>query len=153
MSALAALLATWFGSGRLPKAPGTWGSLAALPCAWLLDSTTGGGGLAIGTAAVFVIGLWAAKRYLANSLVADPPEVVIDEVVGQWLALLFAPRTLSIYLLAFVLFRLFDIWKPWPIRWADRTIPGALGVMLDDVLAGLAALAVLTAIRFVLPVA
>lgn len=153
MSALAALLATWFGSGRLPKAPGTWGSLAALPCAWLLDSTTGGGGLAIGTAAVFAIGLWAGKRYLANSLVADPPEVVIDEVVGQWLALLFAPRTLSIYLLAFVLFRLFDIWKPWPIRWADRTIPGALGVMLDDVLAGLAALAVLTAIRFVLPVA
>ena len=147
MTPLAALVATWFGSGRLPKAPGTWGSLAALPCAWAIDWASGATGLAIAAVALLAVGTWATHAYLRTSAVADPPEVVVDEVVSQWLALLFAPRTLAFYAAAFVLFRLFDIWKPWPIRWAERTLPGTVGIMADDVLAGLAALVVLALIR------
>lgn len=74
----------------------------------------------------------------------DPGEIVIDEVAGQWLALLSAPLTPLAYALVFLLFRIFDICKPWPVRWADRQVPGGLGIMLDDLLAAVyAALALL----------
>lgn len=129
------LLSTWFGAGRLPKAPGTWGSLAALPFAALLTWLGGWPTLLAATVAVFFVGWWAAGRYIALTGRDDPGEVVIDEVAGQWLVLLPAPPDPILYLAGFALFRLFDITKPWPAGWADRKVKGGLGVMLDDVLA------------------
>lgn len=137
------LLATWFGSGLLKPAPGTWGSLAALPPAWLLVHYGGIGALAAGVVAVSLIGWWAAERYAVGQGKNDPGEVVIDEVAGQWLVLLAAPLDPLYYAAGFVLFRILDITKPWPARWADRSLHGGLGIMLDDLLAagyGLAAL-------------
>jgi len=148
----AVLLATWFGSGLLPKAPGTWGSLAALPPAWLLHTTTGWVGLAVGALVAFVVGIWAANGYTAKLGGDDPGPVVIDEVAGLWLTLLpaayFAPLSPDFvtYGAAFVLFRLADIFKPWPVSWADSRIKGGLGIMLDDLLAGIYAGLVLTLI-------
>jgi phosphatidylglycerophosphatase A len=137
----ATLLSTWFGAGLLPKAPGTWGSLAALPFAWVMVRYGGPALLALAVGAVFLIGWWAAATYVRGGPVADPGEVVIDEVAGQWLALAFVPPDPVLYLTGFVLFRLFDIRKPWPVGWADRTVAGGLGIMVDDILAGLYAAA------------
>lgn len=132
----AAVLATWGGTGRLPRAPGTWGSLAALPFAWLLAWWGGAGLLLAATVVVSVIGWWAAALYVRHGQCQDPQEIVIDEVAGQWLVLAAAPLDPLAYGLGFVLFRLFDITKPGPVGWADRSIGGGLGVMADDVLAG-----------------
>ena len=129
------LLATWFGAGYLPKAPGTWGSIAALPFAWLITDYFGPVILLIACTSVFLLGIWAANQYMRLSQSHDPGPVVIDEVVGQWLTLVWVPTELSYYVLGFVLFRLADIFKPWPANWADRKVTGGLGVMLDDVLA------------------
>jgi phosphatidylglycerophosphatase A len=133
----AVLLASWFGTGLLPLAPGTWGSLAALPCAWAIRAVWGPGGLAAAAAIAFIAGCWAAARLAKASAVADPGLIVIDEVAGQWVTLLPAPLNPLAYALAFVLFRIFDIWKPWPVRWADRHVHGGLGIMLDDLLAAI----------------
>lgn len=129
------LLATWFGSGLLPKAPGTWGSLAALPFAWAIHHLAGPAGLALAAGAVFVLGVWAGGAYAARDGRADPGPVVIDEVAGQWLTLLPVAPDPLLYTAGFVLFRVADIAKPWPVSWADRRIGGGLGIMLDDVLA------------------
>ena len=137
------LLATWFGAGYLPKAPGTWGSVGALPFAWVLVEIGGLYALGVATVVVFVVGLWASKDYMDRTGAHDPGAIVIDEVVGQWIVLLAAPLELLPYAIAFVLFRVFDVLKPWPISWADRRIGGAMGVMVDDVLAGVAGLGVL----------
>lgn len=137
------LLATWFGAGYLPKAPGTWGSLAALPFAWVMVDYIGHAALAVAIVVVFVVGLWASKVYMDKTGAHDPGAIVIDEVVGQWIVLLAAPLDLLPYAIGFVLFRFFDVLKPWPISWADKHISGAMGVMVDDVLAGLAGLALL----------
>jgi len=130
------LLATGFGIGLLPKAPGTYASLAALPCAWLIQAYAGAGGLALAAATVAAGGWWATAIFVRDRGLADPPAVVVDEVLGQWLALLAAPPAWWAYALAFALFRIFDIAKPWPVSWAERAFPGAWGVMLDDVVAG-----------------
>ena len=94
--------------------------------------------------ALFFLGWWASACYLRDPDDSDPPHIVVDEVVGQWLALVLVPLTFGMYALAFILFRTFDILKPWPIRWADRKVDGALGIMLDDVFAGTYAFAVIT---------
>ncbi|MCC5987702.1 MAG: phosphatidylglycerophosphatase A [Pararhodobacter sp.] len=147
------LIATWFGAGLLRPAPGTWGSLAALPFAWALHALGGFGLLALATVAVFVLGWWVSVIETRNSTDPDPSEIVIDEVAGMWLALW--PVSLGAqwmgvdilalwpgWLVAFFGFRLFDIWKPGPAGWADR-LHTPLGLMLDDIFAGLfAALAV-----------
>ena len=133
----AALLATWFGAGKLPKAPGTWGSLAALPFAWFIRDWFGVWGLALATAIVFIVGCWAAEAHRRALGGEDPGEVVIDEVAGVWLTLLPVTNSIWLYLAGFLLFRHFDIWKPWPVRWADRAVHGGFGIMLDDVLAAL----------------
>ncbi len=143
----AVLLATWFGAGYLPLAPGTWGSLAALPFAWGLTAWGGRPALAAASLLVFAVGWWAAGRYVRLSGQADPGSVVIDEVVGQWLVLLAAAPDLLTYALGFLLFRLFDIVKPWPVSWADRRVGGGLGVMFDDVLAGIYGLIVMVLLR------
>lgn len=140
-------LATWFGAGLLPRAPGTWGSLAALPFAWAITGAGGPWLLAAATVVLSFVGWWAAERYAAASGSGDPGQVVIDEVAGQWLVLTLAPRTLVGYALGFALFRLFDIVKPWPVSWADRRLKGGLGIMLDDILAAFYGLAVLSIVK------
>ena len=94
-------------------------------------------GLAIATAGIFVIGLWAASVYVRRDGEADPGAVVIDEVAGQWLVLVAVPPDFILYGIGFVLFRIADIFKPWPASWIDRTVKGGLGVMLDDTAAAL----------------
>lgn len=141
------LITTVFGIGFLRPAPGTWGSLAALPLFWAIAWTTGPWGAALATAALFALGTWATGVATRGQAEKDPSEIVVDEVVGQWIALLpvaFGAAQAGAALLAlwpgwiaaFVLFRLFDIWKPGPVARADAR-GDALGVMLDDVIAGL----------------
>ena len=131
------LLATWFGAGFLPKAPGTWGSIAALPFAWWIASVGGCQAMLTGVLLVFAVGWWASESYLERVGGEDPGPIVIDEVVGQWLAVSFVIPDLILYGLGFLFFRFADIVKPWPVGWADRRIKGSFGIMLDDVLAGL----------------
>ncbi len=135
----ATLLATWFGSGLVRTAPGTCGSLAALPFAAGLAFVGGPWLLGLATAAAFAAGLWASARYAGAAGQPDPGAVVIDEVAGLWLALVLLPLDPGLYLLAFLAFRLFDITKPWPIGWVERSLPGAWGIMADDLVAGLIA--------------
>lgn len=131
----ASLIATVGGIGHLPKAPGTWASLAALPLAWLLDETAGRAGIAIAGIVIAVIGIWAGQIYVDHHRTEDPGEVVVDEVAGQLLVLSALPLTLFSLIVGFLLFRLFDIVKPWPVSWADQKVKGGFGVMLDDLLA------------------
>ena len=144
---------SFFGAGFLRPAPGTWGSLAALPVAWVLHVLGGPYLLAIGIGLGYGIGVPLIEKELAEGEDKDPGWIVLDEVVGQWIALLPVSLGATIsgagilalwpgVLAAFVWFRAFDIWKPGPVGWADRR-GDALGVMLDDVIAGaLAALLV-----------
>jgi phosphatidylglycerophosphatase A len=131
-----ALLATWFGSGFVPRAPGSLAALTALPGAALLV-WLGGPALLLGAAvALFALGIWASDAYMAAVKVHDPPAIVIDEVVGQWVPLALLPLDPLIYALGFLLFRVLDILKPWPANFIDRAVTGGFGVMLDDVVAG-----------------
>lgn len=131
----ALVLGTWFGAGLLPVMPGTWGSFVALPCAWAIRSLWGVAGLAIAALFIFAVGCWAAGTIVKTSGVKDPGAMVIDEVAAQWLVLLPAPLNPLAFVAAFLLFRIFDIWKPWPVGLADRRVTGGLGIMLDDLLA------------------
>lgn len=149
----ATLAATWFGVGLIPIASGTWGSLAALPFAWIIHLWFGAIGLLIGTAAVAALGVWASDVVIRRLGREDPGAIVIDEVAGMWLTLILAPRTWWAYAIGFVLFRAADIVKPWPAGWADRHLHGGLGAMADDMLAALwSALALHLIVTFV-PVA
>lgn len=153
---LAIALATGFGTGFLPKAPGTWGSLVALPLAWLLLEYIGLYGLASAIFFALAAGVWAAQKYIETSGRNDPAEVVIDEVVGQWLTILVMALFSSFhdslinYGMAFVAFRLFDIWKPFPIAFLERRFEDGLGIMVDDIMAALYAAALGLALGMVL---
>jgi phosphatidylglycerophosphatase A len=136
--------ATLFGIGNLPFAPGTWGSLAALPFAWGLLMIGGPSALGTGVAVAIAVGIWSCDVYVTETGKPDPSECVIDELAGQWIACMAAPLTLPGFALAFVAFRLFDIWKPWPIS-AAETARGGLGVMADDLVAGIFAAIVVAA--------
>jgi phosphatidylglycerophosphatase A len=139
----AALIATGFGVGLLPPAPGTWGALAAVPCACAIRVVGGPIALAAAAIIVFALGCWAAGRVARAGGEEDPGFIVIDEVAAQWLVLLAVPLDWRWYSAAFLLFRLFDITKPWPIRAVERRVAGGLGVMLDDVVAALYAVLIL----------
>lgn len=132
-------LLAWFGCGFARRAPGTVGSLGALPVAWLIQSLSDHpAALALASFGLLLFGWWAAAQHLLEHPASenDPQWIVIDEVAGVWLAVsLIDPSWLS-YAVGFALFRLLDIWKPWPISWVDRNVKGGLGVMLDDYLAG-----------------
>jgi phosphatidylglycerophosphatase A len=130
-------LATWGYSGKSTFMPGTCGSLAALPFAWLIQTAFGGYGLLLASVLICAFGIWISDKYLISSGATskDPKEVVIDEVAGQWLMLSVVPLTIPAYVIGFVLFRLFDITKPYPISWIDRKLEGGMGIMLDDMLA------------------
>lgn len=141
------LIATFFYVGHMRPAPGTWGSLAALPVAWVIYVLIGPWGLALGVVISYVLGVWATAVETKGKEDHDPSEIVIDEVAGQWIALLpvaFGAQMMSVditalwpgWIAAFALFRLFDITKWGPIGWADR-MHGPTGVMLDDVIAGI----------------
>jgi phosphatidylglycerophosphatase A len=131
------LIATGFGIGLLPVAPGTWASLAALPCGWLIRVAFGVPGLLAVAGIAFVIGWWAAERVARASGIGDPGAVIIDEIAAQLLILAATPLDWRFYLAAFLLFRLFDIWKPFPVNWLDRAVKGGFGIMLDDVAAAI----------------
>jgi phosphatidylglycerophosphatase A len=149
------LVATVGGIGHLPGGPGTWASAATIPLAWVLHMAGGIWLLAAATVAVTLLGHWATARYIEGRPDADPSEVVIDEVAGMMVALW--PLSLGLTMAgtaphvfpwpgwvgAFLLFRFFDILKPPPVSWAERPA-GALGIMLDDLVAGLLAALVIT---------
>jgi len=146
-------IASGFGVGLAPKAAGTFGSLAALLPWWLWLRHLSLAQYAIVVVAAFALGVWASAWVIGRTRIEDPGVVVWDEFVGQWIALV--PLTLLEIdaewievAIAFALFRLFDIWKPWPVRWADRQVHGGLGAMLDDALAGLLAAAVFLGAMF-----
>jgi phosphatidylglycerophosphatase A len=153
LSTFAGWMACGFGSGLAPVAQGTFGSLAAL-LPWLLLRQLA---LPIHIAVLlagFLIGVWACNVAGRALGIADHRSVVWDEFIGQWIALLplLIPACLpssgfAWWMLAagFALFRLFDVWKPWPIRWLDRHLEGGMGVMVDDVVAGIFAAIVLVA--------
>jgi len=136
MYTLPFVLCTWFGLGKLKPAPGTWGSAGALPFAWLLQEFGGSWAVAIAAAAISFIALWAIRLFLVRWPGEDPGEVVIDEVAGQWLTLIFVPNDPVFYLAAFAVFRFFDTTKIWPASWADNNLSGAPGVLIDDLFAG-----------------
>ena len=135
---LASLLATWFGCGYAPVAPGTAGSLAGLAIAILLHEAAGFGQWQFALLATigFAPAVWSATQVARGLKVEDPGIVVIDEVLGQWVTLAGAhPLNWKSYAAAFVLFRLFDIWKPPPVRQLER-LPEGLGIVADDIMAG-----------------
>jgi phosphatidylglycerophosphatase A len=143
MIKIARLFSTFFGVGFLPLAPGTWGSLLSLPIGYWLVLFGGVELLFITTLGLFIIGVWSSGVTSKEMKVTDPSQIVIDEVVGQWLTLLVLPLNIFWYFIGFMLFRLLDIYKPWPISWVDKKIKGGLGIMLDDIIAGMFAAAVL----------
>ncbi len=157
------IIATWFGSGLLPIAPGTWGSLAAFPFAYIISVNSGPYVLIIGTVILFFIGKQASDNVEKSAQKKDPGFIVVDKVVGQWIALLpisflyiyVGPDRSSwvfvpIAVVAFLAFRIYDIWKPWPIHYIDKNVPGSLGIMLDDVVAGIYALIITSAMAVVM---
>ena len=148
----ATLIATWFGAGLLPIAPGSWGSLAALPFAWAMLAFGNARLLFLAAVALFFVGWWAAHHYMRFTDAKDPKEVVVDEVSAQWLALLIAnPAVWWHWLLGFGLFRFFDIVKPWPANVIDRRA-GAFAVMADDIVAGAYALVVFALVVLLSPI-
>lgn len=132
---IAERVATVFGVGYLPAAPGTWGSLVALPVAAVIVMLGGTWLLALAIAVAFVAGVWASGRFATLTGVKDPGSAVIDEVAAQWLALLPIALDWRFYPLAFLLFRIGDITKVWPARPLER-LPGGVGIMADDIVAG-----------------
>lgn len=139
------LLALGFGSGYAPKAPGTFGTLTgvaiyllaqSLPLAWYVAFTTLG----------FALGVWACGRAARDLGVHDHPGIVWDEVIGYLVTMTAAPQGAVWVLAGFLLFRLFDIVKPWPISWLDRRVQGGAGIMIDDLAAGFMAMATLQVI-------
>lgn len=140
------VVAFGFGAGLAPKFPGTVGTLVALPLWWALSNfdpvwyliTVGFG---------FILGIWVCGRASAQLGQHDHTGIVIDEIVGYLLALAVVPFTLWGAVFSFVIFRMFDILKPWPISWLDRHVPGGLGIMLDDLVAGIFTALVVIAAR------
>ena len=145
-------IASGFGSGFSPFASGTVGSAVAL-IPWLALRELDLMFYVLALVAAFALGVWASDIVIRRLGIEDPSVVVWDEFVGQWIALLplvVAPRGWSWIVAAFVLFRIFDVWKPWPASWADRHVKGGFGAMLDDVFAGAyAALVLAVAIRLI----
>lgn len=138
----ATTIATSFGAGFSPLAPGTMGTLTAIPMAWAVGK---GGTIAFVAATIFIslLGIWAGDVFQKAHGTDDDQRIVVDEVAGYFVTLLLVPRGLPQLALAFVLFRLFDIWKPWPVRLIDRKVGGGLGVMADDLAAGVYGMIVL----------
>ena len=132
---VATVLALWFGCGKVPVAPGTAGTLGAIPL-YLVVRPYGVLAVLATAVVVTVVGVWAASRVAERTGLKDPQIVVIDEVAGVHVTWLAAPANLRGLVVGFVLFRLFDQLKPWPARWAERRLPSGYGIVMDDVFAG-----------------
>jgi len=150
---ISSTIASVFGIGYFPIASGTVMSIVAVPFAIYIARHFGGGpGVIAASLIAFGIGVWACGAHVRATGREDPSECVIDELAGQWLACAgvcfnFAPASAAQFALAFLLFRLFDILKPWPISGAEK-LPGGMGVMADDMLAGLAAAIIAGAVQY-----
>ncbi len=141
-------LAFGFGSGLAPKAPGTAGTVVAVPLV-ALAATLGQGAFIAITVVITLVGIWLCGEAARRLDTHDHPGIVWDEFAGLFVTFVALPTTLPHLLLGFVFFRFFDIVKPWPIRELDHSIPGGLGIMLDDILAGVfAALALFAVVRW-----
>lgn len=139
MRRIALAIATWFGCGYFPWGPGTAGSAAAVTMAMLAHFYCGAGRgtLLVATAVLLLPGIWAATQSARVLERSDPGLVVVDEVLGQWLTLAGAAvLNWKAFLAGFLLFRLFDIWKPWPVRKLER-LPAGVGIVADDLGAGI----------------
>ena len=136
VSQTARVLGTWFGCGLVPKAPGTMGTLGAIPLYWAVVHVGGQPAVAAAAVVVSVVGVWAASIVHRDLGIEDPQVVVIDEVAGMFVTMIpvahFSWRATAV---GFVLFRLLDSWKPWPIR-RFEALPSGWGIVLDDVAAG-----------------
>jgi len=130
------LLAGWFFAGLFPVAPGTFGTISAIPLV-ILVGVQPPPLKAISSLLLLAVAIWSVQ--VAQQIIGgeDPSQVVIDEVAGYLLTMLFFPLTWKGFLVGFLLFRAFDIFKPFPIRWLERKLPGAIGIVVDDLAAGL----------------
>lgn len=135
-------IAFGLGTGASPYAPGTFGTLLGIPLVYLLAHWSIWIYLGV-TGLVIVLGTWVCERTSRDIGVHDHSGIVIDEVAGYLVTMIMVPVNLWTLAAAFVIFRLFDILKPWPINWLDRRVQGGLGIMLDDLLAGLYGLIVM----------
>lgn len=135
-------IAFGFGSGLMPTAPGTWGTLAAIPVYFLLVNCHWAVYLFV-TLLAFILGVWVCDKVSKDLGVHDYKGIVWDEVVGYLITMFLAPKGLSWIICGFILFRIFDIWKPQPIGYVDQKVHGGLGIMLDDVLAAIPALIIM----------
>lgn len=135
------LVATWFHTGRLRPASGTWGTLGAIPLVYGLWAAGGAAALAVFAVVVTMVGLWAIGQFMSHTAKDDPSEIVIDEVAGLGVTALFIPADASMWLwvFAFFAFRVFDAVKRGPVGWCDANMHGPRGVMADDIVAGLLA--------------
>jgi len=141
----AELISTFFGAGKVSKAPGTVGTLATVPLAFLFMKL----GPIVHMTGVFLLtflGIWASEMYQRQQGGHDRQEIVIDEVVGFLITMTWLPITWQSFVGGFLLFRLFDIWKPWPIRLLDRNVKGGFGVVADDMAAGILANVILNVV-------
>ncbi len=136
------VVAVGFGSGLLPKAPGTAGTVLAIPLVLVAADLPLWGYVSL-VAVLFVFGVWVCHETTRYLGVHDHPAIVWDEVVGYMVGMIGAPVTMPVLMACFALFRVFDIFKPWPIAWLDRNTTGGFGVMIDDVMAGVYTAAVL----------
>lgn len=142
------MLLSWFGLGMINRAPGTLASLGCLPYAALIVWLGGRYSLMIGAVIVFALGYFFVRRFEKRvGSLDDPQWIVVDEVAAQWATLTVVPLDPVWYALGFGLFRFFDIFKPWPVSWADRK-HSTFGLMVDDLLAAVYAGAILWAVRF-----
>jgi len=144
------LLAFGFGSGLAPIAPGTFGTLVGV-LIWYLCQPAGLIAYLSITLAVTLLGIWISDRVARDMVVKDPGGIVIDEIAGVMIAFILIPAHPVWWLAGFLVFRFFDIVKPWPASWCDQKLEGGLGVMLDDVVAGLYTLIVIQLAYFWLP--
>ncbi|KZX51365.1 phosphatidylglycerophosphatase [Halioglobus sp. HI00S01] len=143
-------LAFGLGSGLAPKAPGTFGTITAVPLFWLLSHLSLGM-YTVALVVAFVAGIWICDKASKELGLHDHPGIVWDEFVGYWLTMWALPADWVWMLAGFVAFRIFDIAKPWPIGWLDKRVDGGLGIMIDDIVAGLMACGVLHLAHTVIP--
>ncbi len=150
MRSPASFLALGFGSGLAPVAPGTAGTLPGVLLCLLLSGLSNPAYIAI-TALAAVAGVWICDRASKELGVHDHGGIVWDEIAGFLVTMIAIPVSAATLVAGFVLFRLFDIWKPWPISWLDRRVGGGLGIMVDDIVAGALACVVLHGLLLVFP--
>jgi len=153
MKDISLFIAKWislgFGSGKLPHAPGTYGTVVGIPI-FLLMADLNLFAYVLLCIVLLGIGIWASQRYSDYLGVHDHGSIVWDEVVGYLITMTATPAEWQWIILGFILFRLFDIWKPWPINLLDKHVHGGVGIMMDDVLAGVYGAVVLLAVQYLL---